>query len=63
MHNGTPLPLPRPSQENAPTPDELSRAKRDLLQAEVRLAKARASVAAAEVDIKVLGSRLRAMAK
>ena len=43
--------------------EELSRLKRELLQAEVRLAKARATVVAAEVDVKVLGSRLRALAK
>jgi chromosome segregation ATPase len=43
--------------------DELSRAKRELLQAELRLAKARATAAAAEVDIKVIGARLKALAK
>ncbi len=43
--------------------DELSRAKRELLQAEVRLAKARATVAATEIDIKVLTSRLKSLAK
>jgi hypothetical protein len=43
--------------------DELSRAKRELLQAEVRLAKARAAAAAAEVDIKVFGARLKSLAK
>jgi hypothetical protein len=34
-----------------------------LLQAEVRLAKARATVVGAEVDIKVVGARLRALTK
>lgn len=43
--------------------DELDRLKRDLLQAEVRLAKARATAAGAEIDIKVLSARLRAFAK
>ena len=43
--------------------DELSRAKRELLQAEVRLAKARANAAAAEVDIKVFGARLKSLVK
>ncbi len=36
--------------------DELSRLKRELLEAEVRLAKARATMAGAEVDIKVLNA-------
>ena len=57
------LSLARTSTDGAVAPDELSRAKRELLQAEVRLAKARASAAAAEVDIKVLGARLKALAK
>jgi hypothetical protein len=43
--------------------DDLSRVKRELLQAEVRLARARATAAAAEADIKVLGARLRSLAK
>ena len=43
--------------------DELSRQKVELLQAEVRLAKARATMAGAEVDIKVLTIRLKALAK
>ena len=33
------------------------------MQAEVRLAKARATVTGAEVDIKVLNSRLKALTK
>jgi hypothetical protein len=44
-------------------PDELSRLKHELLQAEVRLAKARATVTGAEIDIKVLNTRLKAFAK
>lgn len=43
--------------------DELTRAKRELMQAEVRLAKARGAAAVAEVDIKVLSARLKALAK
>ncbi len=43
--------------------DELFHLKRELLQAEVRLAKARAAAAGAEVDIKVLNTRLKAFAK
>ena len=43
--------------------DELSQLKRELMQAEVRLAKARATAAGAEVDIKVLNSRLKALTK
>jgi capsule polysaccharide export protein KpsE/RkpR len=43
--------------------DELSKLKRELMQAEVRLAKARATAAGAEVDIKVLNARLKALTK
>lgn len=43
--------------------EELTHLKRQLLQAEVRLAKARATAAGAEVDVKVLNSRLRALTK
>jgi hypothetical protein len=39
--------------------DELSRLKLDLLKAEVRLAKARAGVASAEADVRVLGAKLK----
>ncbi|MEO7798339.1 MAG: hypothetical protein ABIY47_11490 [Opitutaceae bacterium] len=42
---------------------ELSQLKRELLQAEVRLAKARATIAGAEVDVKVLNSRLKALTR
>ncbi|MFT3784178.1 MAG: hypothetical protein QM790_19390 [Nibricoccus sp.] len=45
------------------TLDELSEIKRLLLQAEVRLAKARANAAGAEADVKVLSGRLRAISK
>lgn len=43
--------------------DELSRLKLELLQAEVRLAKARATAVGAEIDVKVLNARLREFAK
>jgi hypothetical protein len=64
MNNGNlQLSPARTSTDGSVTADELSRAKRELLQAEVRLAKARASAAAAEVDIKVIGTRLKALAR
>ena len=44
-------------------PEELSQLKRELLQAEVRLAKARATAAGTEVDIKVLNARMKALTK
>ncbi len=43
------------------TLDEIAQLKRQLLQAEVRLAKSRANAAGAEADVKVLGARLRAV--
>lgn len=43
--------------------DELHTLKRDLLKAEVVLAKARASAVTAEIDIKVLTARLKALTK
>lgn len=57
-----PTRLPRGTRSSA-SPDELSRLKHELLQAEVRLAKARATAAGAEIDIKVLSARLKAFAK
>lgn len=47
----------------AGTSDELSHLKHELLRAEVRLAKARTTVVTAEIDIKVLNARLKALAK
>ena len=47
------------SARTAVNPDELTRLKRELLQAEVRLARARATVVGAEIDIRVLSVRLR----
>lgn len=43
--------------------DELHTLTRDLMKAEVRLAKARAIVSTAEIDIKALNSRLKALMK
>lgn len=43
--------------------DELTTLKQELLRAEVRLAKARATVVGAEIDIKVLNTRLKAFLK
>jgi hypothetical protein len=43
------------------TLDEIAQLKRQLLQAEVRLAKSRANAAGAEADVKVLSARLRAV--
>lgn len=45
------------------TTDELSRLKHELMQAEVRLAKARATVVSAEIDLKVINTRLREFMK
>ena len=42
---------------------ELTQLKKDLLKAEVQLAKARATVSGAEVDVKVINARLRALTK
>ncbi len=69
MHTSTPeLPLPAsPSALRQPctdlTMEELTQLKRQLLQAEVRRARARAAVSGAEADVKVLNSRLKALAK
>ena len=46
-----------------PAVAELETLKRELMKAEVRLAKARATVVGAEIDIKVLSTRLKAAAK
>jgi hypothetical protein len=47
----------------AASSDELTRLKRELLQAEVRLAKARATMVTAEIDIKVLSTRLKELTR
>lgn len=46
---------------SASNQDELTRLKHELMRAEVRLAKARATVVGAEIDIKVLNTRLKAL--
>ena len=43
--------------------DDLETLKRELMKAEVRLAKARATVTTAEIDIRVLNARLKAVAR
>ena len=70
MNNGNSETLPldqtargaRPARPAA-SEDELTKLKHHLLQAEVRLARARATVVGAEIDIKVLNARLKAFAK
>lgn len=68
MNNGTLESPPASPHNRSPRPssgsdDELSKAKRQLLQAEVKLAKARATVVTAEIDIKVATARLRSLTK
>ncbi|HEY0947106.1 MAG TPA: hypothetical protein VGD81_17620 [Opitutaceae bacterium] len=66
MNNGNldaPQPARTPTMRNTPAEDALARTKRELLQAEVRLAKARATAASAEIDVKVLTARLKTLAK
>lgn len=45
------------------TAAELETLKRELMKAEVRLAKARATIVSAEIDIKVLSARLKGLAR
>ena len=59
----TAAPVPIRNAKPAAATDELARLKHELLQAEVRLAKARATAAGAEIDIKVLSARLKAHAR
>jgi hypothetical protein len=63
MNNSTVELPPTRASRGGDSSDELTQLKKDLMQAEVRLAKARATVAGAEVDIKVLYARLKALAK
>ena len=64
MNNGT---SETPTTARTPriptTTDELDTLKRELMKAEVRFAKARATVVSAEIDIKVLNVRLKAHAR
>jgi hypothetical protein len=48
---------------NASTNDELDTLKRELMKAEVRLAKPRATTVSAAIDIEVLITRLKALVK
>ena len=48
---------------HAPAEDELARVKSELLKAEVRLAKARATIVTAEIDVRVLSARLKSLVK
>lgn len=43
--------------------DALAQTNRELMQAEVRLAKARATVVSSEIDIKTLTTRLRELTR
>jgi hypothetical protein len=61
-HTDQPSRAPRASRANV-NQDELTRLKHELLQAEVRLAKARATTVGAEIDIRVLNARLKEFAK
>ncbi len=45
------------------TAEDLDTLKHELMKAEVRLAKARATVVSAEIDIKVLNTRLKTLMK
>jgi hypothetical protein len=64
MNNGTSeAPATTRYPRTTTTTDELDTLKRELMKAEVRLAKARATVVSAEIDIKVLSTRLKAAAK
>jgi len=48
---------------NTTSAQQLETLKRELMKAEVRLAKARATVTGAEIDIKVLNARLKTFTK
>ena len=68
MPTSTDLPLNGTSantrgERSASSTDKLTQLKKELLQAEVRHAKARAAVSGAEADVKVLNARLRALTK
>jgi capsule polysaccharide export protein KpsE/RkpR len=61
MNNGT-LDFSRGADAASPS-IELAQVKRELLHAEVKLAKARATAAGAEADVKVLSARLKALSR
>lgn len=62
MNNGT-VEIPATRSRGSDTPDDLTKLKKELLQAEVRLAKARATLTGAEIDIKLLNARLKTLMK
>jgi hypothetical protein len=63
MNNSTvELPTARAAR-NGDSSDEIAQLKKNLMQAEIRLAKARATITGAEVDVKVISSQLKALAK
>lgn len=66
MNNGTTEPnlgVTRGSGRGAAADDALAQTKKELMQAEVRLARARTTVVTAEIDVKTLTAKLRALAK
>jgi len=64
MNNGTSeAPATTRNPRTTTTTGELDTLKRELMKAEVRLAKARATVVSAEIDIKLLNLRLKGAMK
>lgn len=63
MNNNTVELSPTRTARAGDSSDDLTQLKKDLMQAEIRLAKARATIAGAEVDVKVLTTQLRTLAK
>ncbi|ACB77638.1 hypothetical protein [Opitutus terrae] len=66
MNNGPQEPStisPTRASRTPTSADELETLKRELMKAEVRLAKARATVTGAEIDVKVLNARLKAFTR
>lgn len=66
MNNGTTdtqLGATRATVRSTANDDALAQTKKELMQAEVRLAKARTTVVTAEIDVKTLTAKLRALAK
>lgn len=64
MNNGTQEAAPRTGRiAHASEDDALAQTKRELMQAELKLARARATMTTAEIDVKVLTARLRSLAK
>jgi hypothetical protein len=66
MNNGTTEPnlgATRATSRTLTTDDALAQTKKELMQAEVRLARARTTVVTAEIDVKTLTTKLRALAK